>query len=75
MNKGICDYMIIIDNKHQRENLKIFVVIKYTSLWLSYNVTASLYVLSGLILNLEDHFKGSISATSLTCGVWFSDTA
>lgn len=36
--------MIIIDNKHQRENLKIFVVIKYTSLWLSYNVTASLYV-------------------------------
>lgn len=23
MNKGICDYMIIIDNKHQRENLKI----------------------------------------------------
>lgn len=22
MNKGICDYMIIIDNKHQRENLK-----------------------------------------------------
>lgn len=44
MNKGICDYMIIIDNKHQRENLKIFVVIKYTSLWLSYNVTVSLYV-------------------------------
>lgn len=44
MNKGICDYMIIIDNKPQRENLKIFVVIKYTSLWLSYNVTASLYV-------------------------------
>lgn len=76
MNKGICDYMIIIDNKHQRENLKIFVVIKYTSLWLSYNVTASLYVGEWTYLESRRSLQRQYnSATSLTCGVWFSDTA